>query len=180
MTLEETPINGLKIIHPQVFNDERGFFMETYNEVKFENLGVIETFRQDNHSRSTRNTLRGLHFQSHPGQAKLVRAIRGVIWDVAVDIRLDSPTFGKWFGIELSEDNKTMFFIPIGFAHGFCVLSDVAEVAYKASNVYNAQTECGIAWDDPDIAIEWPVSEPILSNRDLKNPSLKEWREAQK
>lgn len=171
----ETPIKGLLIIEPDVFADDRGFFMESYNEQKFHALGIMDTFRQDNHSRSVKNTLRGLHFQTRPGQSKLVRAVRGAVWDVAVDIRPDSPTLGRYYAVELSEENKRMFYIPVGFAHGFCVLTDMAEFVYKCSNVYIGETEAGIAWNDPGIGIDWPVNEPILSKRDQSNQSLKEF-----
>jgi dTDP-4-dehydrorhamnose 3,5-epimerase len=175
MTVDKTTIDGLLIITPGIFEDERGFFMETYNADKFKEIGINHPFYQDNHSKSAKDILRGLHFQSKPGQAKLIRAISGTIWDVAVDIRENSPTFGKWFAVELSAENKKMFYIPTGFAHGFCVLSDIAEVCYKVSNVYIAETECGIAWDDPDLAIDWPVKTPLLSERDKSNPTLKEY-----
>lgn len=175
MTIEETPLSGLVVIHPQVFGDERGFFMETFSQPKFQALGISPEFLQDNHSRSCKGTLRGLHFQSSPGQAKLVRCVRGAVWDVAVDIRPASPTFGKWHAVELTEENHAMFFVPVGFAHGFCVLTDSADFVYKVSSVYNPKTECGIAWDDPEIGIAWPISSPLLSERDKNNPGLREW-----
>ncbi|OHD53712.1 MAG: dTDP-4-dehydrorhamnose 3,5-epimerase [Spirochaetes bacterium GWF1_51_8] len=175
MKVQAAPLEGLLIVEPDVFQDERGFFLESYNKDKFSQFGIDLDFTQDNHSKSVKNTLRGLHFQTSPGQAKLVRAVQGAIWDVAVDIRPGSPTLGKWFGIELSAKNKVMFFVPVGFAHGFCVLSETAEVLYKVSSVYNPQTEAGIMWNDPQIGVEWPVPEPVLSNRDQNNPSLKEY-----
>lgn len=178
MKVEELSISGLKLITPDVFGDNRGFFMESYNQEKFGAIGIHTVFVQDNHSRSVKNTLRGLHFQRHPGQTKLVRCVRGSVWDVAVDIRLNSPTFGKWQAVELSEENKQMFFIPAGFAHGFCVLSEEADFLYKVSSVYNGETEAGIAWDDPKIAVEWPIKEPVLSQRDLSNQSLDEFKRA--
>jgi len=175
MKVQAGTLDGILIITPDVYEDERGFFLESYNHDKFAQFGINLQFQQDNHSKSVRNTLRGLHYQTHPGQAKLIRAVHGAIWDVAVDIRPGSPTLGKWFGMELSAKNKQMLFIPVGFAHGFCVTSETAEVLYKVSSVYNAQTEAGIMWNDPDIGIEWPVPEPVLSNRDQGNPSLKQY-----
>jgi dTDP-4-dehydrorhamnose 3,5-epimerase len=129
---------------------------------------------QENHSRSGRNILRGLHFQTSPGQAKLVRCMRGRIWDVAVDLRRDSDTYGEWEGHELDDERHRQFLVPVGFAHGFCVLSDIADVAYKLSSLYDPATEAGIAWDDPDVAVEWPVTEPMLSERDKTAPKLAE------
>ncbi len=176
MQVEKFGIDGLALITPDVFGDNRGFFMESYNIDKFKAIGITDVFVQDNHSRSVKNTLRGLHFQTEPGQAKLLRCVRGVIWDVAVDIRPNSPTFGQWYGVELSEDNKKIFYIPIGFAHGFCVLSEEADVLYKVSSVYNGKTEDGIAWDDPDFAVKWPVNTPVLSDRDLGNQSFADYK----
>lgn len=162
-------------VEPKVFADERGFFLETYHRDRFAEQGIHCDFPQDNHSRSSRGTLRGLHFQSDPGQAKLVRAVRGTIWDVAVDIRPESATFGQWVAEELSEENKRMLFVPVGFAHGFLVLSDVADVLYKCSHVYVPETEAGIRWDDPDVGVHWPLmGEPILSERDREAPLLRE------
>ncbi len=175
MRVERTPLEGLLILHPEVFSDARGFFFESYNEEKFRRAGVPTLWAQDNHARSVRGTLRGLHFQRGPGQAKLVRCARGRLWDVAVDIRPDSPTLGCWHAVELSEDNKTMFFIPVGFAHGYAVLSDVAETLYKCSNIYVAELEDGLRWDDPDLAIPWPVEQPIISERDRAAPSFREY-----
>jgi len=176
MKSETFPIEGLKLIHPDVFPDDRGWFYESYNVDKFAALGIDTVFVQDNHSRSVKNTLRGLHFQTSPGQAKLVRCTLGKIWDVAVDLRPSSPTFGKWQAVELDDQDKRMFLVPVGFAHGFCVLSDMAEVQYKCSSVYNGTTEAGIAWDDPDIAVAWPVPSPLLSKRDLGNPTFAQWK----
>lgn len=176
MRLEQTPLEGLVLIHPAVFPDDRGWFYESYNSEKFAALGIHTPFVQDNHSKSVQGTLRGLHFQTEPGQAKLVRCTQGRIWDVAVDIRPQSPTFGKWHAVELNDENKAMFLIPVGFAHGFCVLSETAEVQYKCSSVYNGATEAGIAWDDPDFAVDWPVKNPLLSKRDLGNQSFAEYR----
>ena len=176
MEVENTDLEGLKIIKPQVFKDERGFFFESYNIEKMKKAGIKTVFVQSNHSKSVKNTLRGLHFQIPPGgQVKLVRCSRGIIWDVAVDIRKGSSTFGKWFGIELSENNFKQFYIPIGFAHGFCVLSDVAEVQYECSAVYNKDLESGIMWNDPDLAVDWPVKKPLLSDRDTQNKLFAEF-----
>ena len=163
------------LIKPKVFGDDRGFFMETYKKEDFEKAGIKGEFVQDNHSRSRYGVLRGLHFQKEPyAQAKIVRCVRGVIFDVAVDLRRDSPTFGKWVGVILSEFNKHQLYIPRGFAHGFCVLSEVAEVVYKVDNKYAPDYEGGVIWNDEDIGIEWPIDEPILSEKDKKWPTLKE------
>jgi dTDP-4-dehydrorhamnose 3,5-epimerase len=162
------------LIEPKVFKDERGFFMETYKMPDFVTAGVKANFVQDNHSRSTKGILRGLHYQNPPfAQGKLVRAVRGEIFDVAVDIRMGSPTWGKWIGVILSEENKNILYVPETFAHGFCVLSEVAEVIYKTTNAYSAEAEAGVIWNDEDLNIEWPVKEPILSEKDQKLPSLK-------
>ncbi|WP_297421156.1 dTDP-4-dehydrorhamnose 3,5-epimerase [Thermococcus sp.] len=167
-------IPDVLLIRPKVFEDERGFFMETYKKSDFEKAGIKGDFIQDNHSKSRYGVLRGLHFQREPyAQAKIVRAVRGIIYDVAVDLRKNSPTFGKWVGVILSEHNKYQLYIPRGFAHGFLVLSDVAEVVYKVDNVYAPDYEAGIIWNDPDIGIEWPVDEPIVSEKDGKWPTLK-------
>ena len=173
----ETEIKGVILIKPRVFGDSRGFFMETYKKSDFEKAGIDTDFVQDNHSKSIKGVLRGLHFQKEPfAQGKLVRCIRGKIFDVAVDIRKDSPTFGKWVGFELSEDNKLMLWIPKGFAHGFLTLSDEAEVIYKVSGgEYTPDYDAGIRWNDPDIGIKWPLDgEPILSEKDKKAPLLRE------
>lgn len=175
---EKTPLDGLLILRPRLFKDDRGWFLESYNRETFGKAGVTETFVQDNHSRSARNTLRGLHFQTRPGQAKLIRCTAGRIWDVAVDIRPGSVTFGRHFGIELSGEDTAQLFIPIGFAHGFLVLSDWAEVQYKCSNLYEAATESGIQWDDPELAVAWPLGEalPLVSERDRRNQSFAAYR----
>jgi dTDP-4-dehydrorhamnose 3,5-epimerase len=162
----ETKLDGIVLIEPDVHGDDRGFLVETYSAPRWRELGIDVEFVQDNHSRSRSGILRGLHFQTSPGQAKLVRCMRGRIWDVAVDLRQDSPTYGQWEGHELDDKSHHQLFVPVGFAHGFCVLSDDADVAYKLSSVYNPETEAGIAWDDPDIAVEWPIAEPQLSERD--------------
>ena len=163
------------LIKPKVFEDERGFFMETYKRSDFEKAGVRGEFVQDNHSKSMYGVLRGLHFQREPyAQAKIVRAVRGVIYDVAVDLRKESPTFGKWVGVILSEHNRWQLYIPRGFAHGFVVLSDVAEVAYKVDNVYAPDYEAGVRWNDPEISIDWPIDDPMVSEKDRKWPTLRE------
>ena len=176
MQVQKFSIQGLMLVTPDVYGDNRGFFMESYNVEKFKEIGITCEFVQDNHSNSIKNTIRGLHFQIEPGQAKLVRCVRGKVWDVAVDIRPESPTFGQWQAVELSEENKQMFFIPVGFAHGFYVLSEEADFLYKESSVYNSKTEAGIAWDDPDLAVKWPVSVPNLSQRDLGNQSFADYK----
>ncbi len=176
MQIEKTDLPGVLIVKPDVFRDPRGFFLESYNQETFKAQGIDTVFVQDNHSRSRRNTLRGLHFQVEPaGQVKLLRAIRGAIWDVAVDIRAGSPTFGKWCGVELTEENFWQLYIPVGFAHGFCVLSDEADVLYKTSHVYSRQHERGILWNDPRLGVGWPVAEPVLSERDQKATTLAEY-----
>ena len=169
-------LEGLLVIEPKVFRDERGFFLEPYNAERYKGAGIVPDFVQDNHSFSTKGVLRGLHFQTSPGQAKLLRCGRGSIWDVAVDIRKGSSTFGKWWGIELDSQSHRQLFIPIGFAHGFCVLSDEAEVLYKCSSGYDLKTEAGIAWDDPEIGVAWPDPQPVVSARDQGNQSLAQYR----
>jgi dTDP-4-dehydrorhamnose 3,5-epimerase len=170
----ETRIEGLVLIEPAVFPDDRGFFFETYRRREYADIDVDVEFVQDNHSRSVRGTVRALHFQLEPGQAKLVRAARGAVWDVAVDLRRDSPTYGEWEAFELTDANARQIFVPVGFAHGFCVTSEVADVTYKVSSYYEGSTERGIAFDDPEIGIDWPVPEPLVSERDRTNPRLSE------
>ena len=162
------------LIKPEVFEDERGFFMETYKKEDFKNVGIKGEFVQDNHSKSKQGVLRGLHFQKEPyAQAKIVRCARGKIYDVAVDLRKNSPTFGKYVGVNLSEENKYLLYIPRGFAHGFLALSD-AEVIYKADNVYAPEYEAGLIWNDADINVEWPIKKPIVSQKDRNLLTLKE------
>ena len=176
MNIILTSLEGLLIIEPDVFGDARGYFLETYHQQRFQSAGLDTNLVQDNLSFSKKDTLRGLHFQiTHP-QAKLVQAVTGEIFDVAVDIRTESPTFGKWSGALLSEENKRQLFIPEGFAHGFCVLSENAHVAYKCSDYYNPEDEGGILWSDPAVAIDWPVKDPILSDKDQQYPQLKDLR----
>ncbi len=172
MKVSKTPLDGVLLLEPVVRRDERGFFLESYSFRTLQNLGIHDHFVQDNHSRSVRNTVRGLHYQVNPGQVKLVRVISGEIFDVAVDIRAGSPTFGQWFGQVLSADNFLQMYIPVGFAHGFCVLSDTADLAYKTSTYYSPADERGLAWDDPTVAVDWPAQDPILSQRDRQQPRL--------
>jgi dTDP-4-dehydrorhamnose 3,5-epimerase len=170
----ETALPGVAIVEPLVHGDRRGFFLEFYNQQTFTKLGIEHVFVQDNHSRSQRGVLRGLHYQLGRPQAKLVRVIMGEVYDVAVDVRRGSPTFGKWTAVTLSAENMRMLFIPEGFAHGFYVLSEYAEFCYKCSDFYAPQEERGIIWNDPDLAIAWPLSgiEPILSSRDVAYGTL--------
>jgi dTDP-4-dehydrorhamnose 3,5-epimerase len=161
-----TELPGVVLAQPDVFRDERGFFLETYHAAKYTAGGIAATFVQDNHSRSARGTLRGLHAQLTKPQGKLVRCVEGEIWDVAVDIRLGSPTFGRWFGATLTAENFHQLYVPPGFVHGFCVLSASAQVEYKCTALYEPGDEIVIAWDDPDLAIAWPVTDPLLSARD--------------
>ena len=172
----ETRLDGPILIAPKVLGDERGFFSETYRRGVFEDLGIPGEMVQDNHSRSRRGIVRGMHFQIGRGAAKLVRCGRGAIFDVVVDLRRGSPTFGQWEGFELTEENMHVAYCPVGFAHGFCVLSDVADVLYKQDNYYADATERGIAYNDPDVAIEWPLptEELIASERDATAPRLRD------
>ncbi|HMX72600.1 MAG TPA: dTDP-4-dehydrorhamnose 3,5-epimerase [Solirubrobacterales bacterium] len=170
----DTGLEGLALIEPQVFGDERGFFVETFSKVAWRELGVEADFVQHNHSRSSKATLRGLHFQTTPGQAKLLRCPRGRIFDVAVDLRRDSATYGQWEGYVLDDEKHHQLYVPVGFAHGFCVLSDTADVTYLVSSLYNPETESGILWNDPGIGVEWPVEDPLLSQRDIEAPTLSE------
>ncbi|STQ74773.1 dTDP-4-dehydrorhamnose 3,5-epimerase [Grimontia hollisae] len=177
MKVIDTEIPDLKIIEPTVFGDERGFFMETWNQRKFEELvtGKPITFVQDNHSKSKKGILRGLHYQSKNAQGKLVRVVSGEVFDVAVDIRKSSSTFGKWVGVYLSAENKRQLWIPEGFAHGFYVISEDADFVYKCTNFYDPQSEKSIVWDDVSLSIAWPIDiYPILSQKDANAPSLTE------
>src|SRR5205085_2801516 len=167
-----TSLRGVLLIEPTVHGDDRGFFMETYHLEKFQDAGIVETFVQDNHSRSARGVLRGLHYQQPNPQGKLVRCTRGALFDVAVDIRAGSPQFGSWFGAELSEENRLMLWIPPGFAHGFCAVSPVADLVYKCTALYDAANDRSIAWNDPAIGIRWPLSSPVLSSKDAAAPTL--------
>lgn len=179
MEIIQTPIQGLLIIKPRVFEDERGYFYESFNRKKFADLGVHIDLCQDNQSKSSYGVVRGLHYQLHPySQSKLVSAIRGTVWDVAVDLRKDSPTFGQWYGIELSEENKLQFLIPKGFAHGFSVLSEMAVFSYKCDEYYNPQSEAGIIYNDVSLNVDWkiPLDKAIVSDKDKILPSFQEAR----
>ena len=162
------------LIEPVLHRDARGFFLETYHRGKYAEGGIAGEFVQDNHSRSGRGTLRGLHAQARKPQGKLIRCIEGAIFDVAVDIRRRSPTYGRWVGVEISADDFRQLWIPPGFAHGFCVTSEAAQVEYKCTELYDAADEIAIAWDDPDIGIEWPVRDPVVSEKDRRAPRLRE------
>lgn len=177
LTVEETGIPGLKVLTPQAFKDSRGYFAETYREDAYRAAGVDATFVQDNQSVSVRGVLRGLHAQVKKPQAKLVRVVAGEIFDVAVDARLGSPTLGKWVGVRLSGDNLKQLYIPQGFLHGFCVLSETAVLNYKCSDVFDPTDPFAVLWNDPTLGVEWPVTDPILSEKDKKNPT---WAEARK
>lgn len=169
-----TKLAGVLLLEPDVVEDPRGFFLETFSRRRYTEAGVADEFVQDNQSRSSRGTIRGLHFQLDPGQAKLVRAARGRIWDVVVDIRRSSSTFGQHEAYELDDVAHRQVYVPVGFAHGFCVLSDVADVAYRVSSYYDEGAERGVRWDDPSLRIAWPATDPILSDRDRRLPLLSE------
>lgn len=173
MNITRTPLEGLLLIEPHYFKDERGFFLESYERERYQALGITEDFVQDNHSRSARHVLRGLHYTKRKPQAQILTVMRGKIFDVVVDIREDSPTFGKWFGVELSDEGIRQIYMPHGFAHGFCVLSEHADLHYKVSQRYDSNDEGGLRWNDPDVGIEWPVSTPVISARDLNHPVLR-------
>lgn len=177
MELKETTLKDAYIIQPEVFRDERGFFVETYSKKKFRELGIEADFVQDNHSLSVnKGVLRGLHYQLQPNtQAKLVRVTRGSVYDVIVDLRKNSPTYGKWEGFHLSADNFSMLFVPQGFAHGFCTLEDNTEFQYKCDNYYAPESEGGIIWNDPTLGIDWPIKDPILAEKDKKHPLFKDF-----
>ena len=180
ITVETCEIEGLKIITPTVFGDNRGYFMETYNYNDFKEAGIDQVFVQDNQSASKKGVLRGLHFQIHYPQDKLVRVIKGEVYDVAVDLRAGSKTYGQWYGVLLSEENKKQFFIPKNFAHGFLVLSDYAEFCYKCTDFYHPNDEGGLAYNDPDIGVQWPIPDGMeltLSDTDQKRGGIKEYTE---
>ncbi len=170
----ETDLPGVLLIDPRVFEDSRGFFMETFHQKKYADAGIDHSFIQDNYSHSTRGTLRGLHYQLNHPQGKLVYVITGEIYDVAVDIRRGSPGFGKWTGQYLSDKNRRQIFVPEGFAHGFCVLSETADVLYKTTDLYNPDDEYGVLWSDPSIGIDWPIEVPEVSDKDKQFSGLKE------
>lgn len=176
MEIINTNLEGLVVFKPRVFEDARGYFFESFNKRVFEQAGIKEEFVQDNQSLSQKGVLRGLHFQNNPSaQGKLVRVIKGAVYDVAVDIRKQSPTYGKWYGIELSEDNKTMMYIPAGFAHGFLTLRDNTIFTYKVTNFYDKSAEDCLLWNDPDIAINWNYDAPLLSEKDLQGKLFKDF-----
>jgi len=177
MQFTQTKLEGVWLVKPQVFQDERGFFLESYSQKKFQEQGIEANFVQDNHSKSVKKgVLRGLHFQNPPfAQAKLVRVVKGSVYDVVLDLRKNSPTFGQWEGFTLSAENFNMLYIPKGFAHGFCTLEDNTEFLYKTDEFYAPESEGGIVWNDPDLKIDWPVENPILNERDKKWPTLKEF-----
>jgi dTDP-4-dehydrorhamnose 3,5-epimerase len=177
MEVQELALPGLKLLRPKVFRDERGFFLESYSDARAREAGIVCGFVQDNHSKSTRGTIRGLHLQAGPGQAKLVRCVQGSIYDVAVDVRPDSPTYKQWVGVTLDADKHEQLFIPTGFAHGFCVTSETAEVFYKVSTPYDPKTETGFRYDDATIGVTWPNVTPLLSKRDLEAPTFLSWLE---
>jgi dTDP-4-dehydrorhamnose 3,5-epimerase len=177
--ITQTALSGVLILAPDVFADDRGFFIETYQLTRYAAVpGLDVEFVQDNHSHSLRHVLRGLHLQRRKPQGKLLRVVTGSIWDVAVDVDPRSPTFRRWVGVELSGANHLQFYVPPGYAHGFCVLSDAADVEYKCTALYDAKDEAGIAWNDRELAIDWPVATPRLSDRDRQNPSLADYLRA--
>jgi len=169
----ETSLPGVLVLEPKVFADERGFFMETYHAERFRELGIDAIFVQDNHSRSARGVLRGLHYQEPNPQGKLVRCTKGALFDVAVDIRVGSPHFGKWAAVELTEENKRMMWVPPGFAHGFCALEEDSDLVYKVTTPYEAKSDRVILWSDPDLKIAWPIGKPVLSPKDAAAQRLK-------
>jgi dTDP-4-dehydrorhamnose 3,5-epimerase len=175
MNIIKTKIPDVLLIEPKVFGDERGFFLESFHAERYAEAGIPGPFVQDNHSHSARGVLRGLHFQKHYPQGKLVYVTQGSVFDVAVDIRRDSPTFKQWVGVTLTADRHQQFYVPAGFAHGFCVLSEMADFHYKCTDYYHPEDEGSLRWNDPDIGIVWPISQPTLSNKDANAPYLKNW-----
>ncbi|HSP33864.1 MAG TPA: dTDP-4-dehydrorhamnose 3,5-epimerase [Thermoanaerobaculia bacterium] len=174
MEVIQTSLPGVLLLQPKVYRDDRGFFLESYRADRFRAAGIPDTFVQDNHSRSQKGVLRGLHYQEPNAQGKLVRCTRGAIFDVAVDIRRGSPHFGKWYGVELNEAKQEMLWVPAGFAHGFCALSDGTDVLYKVTAYYDPKSDRSILWNDPEIGIEWPLRDPRLSPKDAAAPRLKD------
>jgi dTDP-4-dehydrorhamnose 3,5-epimerase len=172
MKIDNTGLDGLLLIEPRRFCDERGFFLESYQETRYREAGITDDFVQDNHSRSVKGVLRGMHFQVRQPQTQLLTVMRGRVFDVTVDLRSWSPTFGKWFGVELSDEGPCQLYMAPGFAHGFCVLSDIADLHYKVSRAYEPGDEGGLLWSDADVGIKWPVTSPILSPRDAAYPTL--------
>lgn len=175
MKAETTHIDGLIVLHPNVFEDDRGFFMEAYKNSVFHDLGITAEFVQDNHSKSSKHVIRGLHFQWNPHMGKLMRVTRGSAFLAAVDIRHGSPTLGEWYGREVNEENKLQIYAPAGFARGFCSLSEITEIQYKCTGEYNSAGEGGIRWNDPEIGVKWPVEDPVLSEKDQTAQTLNEW-----
>jgi dTDP-4-dehydrorhamnose 3,5-epimerase len=173
MHIEQTGLAGLLLIEPGCFRDERGFFLETFQMPRYRAAGIDDGFVQDNHSRSAKDVLRGLHFQIRHPQAQIVTVMRGRIFDVAVDLRPDSATFGRWYGVELNDEGPRQLYMAPGFGHGFCVLSDFADLHYKVSRIYDHTDEGGIVWNDPDIGIRWPIATPVVSKRDISYPTLR-------
>ncbi|QDE69577.1 MULTISPECIES: dTDP-4-dehydrorhamnose 3,5-epimerase [Myxococcus] len=174
MKVTPLEIPDVLLLEPKVFGDDRGFFMEMFHAARYAAVGIPGPFVQDNYSRSAKGTLRGLHFQEPQAQGKLVQVLAGAVYDVAVDVRRGSPTFGQWVAVELSSDNRRQLWVPPGFAHGFCVVSDSADFHYKCTALYAPETERSVAWNDPDLAIPWPVSEPLLSPKDAQAPRLRD------
>jgi len=172
MKVSKCKLDGILLITPDIYSDERGFFLESFEQERYRELGIVEEFNQDNHSRSKKNVLRGLHFTKNKPQAQIVTVIRGRVFDVVVDIRKDSPTFGQWFGTELSDEGTRQIYMPHGFAHGFCVLSDWADLHYKVSQRYDPTDDGGLIWNDDQIKIDWPIKDPIVSKRDLQHPNF--------
>lgn len=174
MKISETILPGVLVIEPEIHGDDRGFFLESFQVARYRDAGIDLPFVQDNHSRSQRGVLRGLHFQRTRPQGKLVRVSRGTVYDVAVDIDPASPTYGRYVGVELSDTNHKQLWVPPGYAHGFCVLSDVADFEYKCTDYYFPEDEGGLLWNDPDVGISWPIAEPKLSQKDKNNPTLRQ------
>ena len=172
MKISKCKLDGILLIEPKLYSDDRGFFLESFEQKKYQDLGMVEEFIQDNHSRSQKNVLRGLHFTKNKPQAQIVTVIRGKVFDVVVDIRKNSPTFGQWFGTELSSEGTRQIYMPHGFAHGFCVLSECADLHYKVSQPYDSADDGGLIWNDNQIKIDWPIADPIISKRDLSNASF--------
>jgi len=174
MNISETPLKGLLVVEPRVYEDGRGFFLESFQKDRYFNVGITEAFVQDNHSRSSKGVLRGMHYQVKHPQAQILTVLRGRIFDACVDLRPNSKTFSQWYGVELSDTGPRQLYMAPGFAHGFCVLSDWADLHYKVTQNYDAHDEGGLVWNDPDIAIEWPIREPIVSDRDNAFSSFKD------
>jgi len=172
MKASKCHLEGILLIEPNIYADDRGFFLESFEQERYRELGIVEEFVQDNHSRSSKNVLRGMHFTRNRPQAQIITVMRGKIFDVAVDIRKNSPTFGQWFGIELSDQGPRQIYMTHGFAHGFCVLSDHADLHYKVSQLYDPNDEGGLIWNDSDVKIDWPIKEPIVSERDARHPTI--------